>query len=161
MDNLICQAPNPTCSWGEIKTACLQRSLGWIEGLSKTFCSASLLWEDYQTQQYANQIMCMNLQAEGMSNVLEHDVSAHREVSKSLRAGTKKRKMQEPSVPQCDFEKSLFSICPAWRISATHSCDRTAPELCESLAFEHEQVSPVLTGLGIWLLALAKAQMGS
>lgn len=96
MDDLICQAPNPTCSWGEIKTVCLQRSLGWIEGLSKTFCSASLLWEDYQTQQYANQIMCMNLQAEGMSNVLEHDVSAHREVSKSLRAGTKKGKRMNP-----------------------------------------------------------------
>lgn len=60
--------------------------------------------------------MCMNLQAEGVSNVLEYDVNAHHEVSKSLRSRTKKRKMQKPSAPQYDFEKPLFSICPAWRI---------------------------------------------
>lgn len=60
--------------------------------------------------------MCMNLQAEGMSNVLEYDVNTHHEASKSMRSRTKKRKVQEPSAPQCDFEKPLFSICPAWRI---------------------------------------------
>lgn len=109
----------PTFSRGEIKTARLQSSRGWIEGLSKNLCSTASLWEDYQIQQYANQVMCMNLQAKGMSNVLEHDVNAHREVSKSPRARTEKRKMQEPSVPQRDFENPLFSIWPAWTIPAS------------------------------------------
>lgn len=40
--------------------------------------------------------MCMNLQAEGMSNVLEHVVNTHCEVSKSLRARTKKGKCRNP-----------------------------------------------------------------
>jgi len=47
--------------------------------------------------------MCMNLQAEGMSNVLEHNVSAHHEVSKSLGARTKKGKCRSTQ-----FHKVIF-----------------------------------------------------
>lgn len=91
------QAKKPACSWGEIKTACLQSGPGRIEGLSKNLCSATALREGYQIQQYANQVMCMNLQAEGMSNVLKHVVNGHHEVSELPRARIQERKMQEPS----------------------------------------------------------------
>lgn len=133
----------PTCSRGEIKIAHLQSSPVWIQGLSKTLCSTTWLWEAYQTQ-HANQMMCMNLQAEGMSNVLERVVKAHCEVSKSPpKARTEKGKCRNPQLHKVILKNPWSaSVQPGWS-QLPESGDYVVPELCGSSASEHEQRSPI------------------
>ena len=97
----------------------------------------------------------MNLQAEGMSNVLEHVVNAHREVSKSLRARTKKGKCRNPQFHNMILKNPCSASVQPGGSQFPANGDNAVPELCESSAFEHEQMSPVLTGLRTWHLALA------
>lgn len=97
--------------------------------------------------------MCMNIQAEGMSNVLEHVVNAHHEVSKTLRARTKKGKCRNPQF-QNVILKSPCSASVQPGGSQLPANGDAIHELCESSAFEHKQMSPLLTGLGTWHLAL-------
>lgn len=99
--------------------------------------------------------MCMNLQAEGMSNVLEHVVNKHREVSKSLGARTKKGKCRNSQFHNAIFKNPCSASVQPGGSQLLANGDHAVPELCESSALEHEQMSPVLTGLGIWHLALA------
>lgn len=99
--------------------------------------------------------MCMNLQAEGMSNVLERVVNAHREVSKSLRARTEKGKCRNPQFHNVILKTPCSACVQPGGSQRPANGDHAVPELCESSAFENEQISRVLTGLGTWHLALA------
>lgn len=127
----------------------LQSSPSWIQGLSKnssfalgrlpntTICKSNNVheltsWRDEQ---------CPGTRLSGHLGRLV----SHRGLQPKKKP--KERKMQEPSGPQCDFEKPLFSICPAWRIPA--SC-KWWP--CSSWLGELRFHSPVLTGLGTFNL---------
>lgn len=127
-----------------------------MEGLSKNLCSTASLWEDYQIQQYANQIMCMNLQAEGMSNVLEHVVNAYCEVSKSPRARTKKGKCRNLQFHNVILKNPCSASVQPGGSHLPATDDHTVPELCENSALEYEQMSPVLKDCGLGSLHLPK-----